>query len=96
MKHKHHDVIMAYASGQQIQYKTDVNWFDVAGSEAPNFETAGVKWRIKPEIIKYRVALFRHEGRGFLFTKTEDYKNIPLEHSAGFMKYLTDWIECER
>lgn len=47
IKHVFHDVIVAYANGEQIQvqYESDSCWQDVA---LPNFDTA-YNWRVKPE-----------------------------------------------
>ena len=44
--HPHHDLIVAYARGAEIQFWTDGKWEDVVGAPCWNLE---IKYRIKPD-----------------------------------------------
>lgn len=48
MKHKHYDVIIAYANGEQIQVRNGVNWTDIP---SPSFLNE-MKYRVKPKEVK--------------------------------------------
>ena len=66
--HKYCEVIKAWADGKDIQgmciTKTNPTWDDWKILDAtPAF--SNFKWRIKPETLKYRVALKRDEVEGF-------------------------------
>ena len=65
MKHKHAELIKAWADGAVIQHKCDLGWIDVAQNNPhwlPNTE-----YRIKPEekktVVKYLWAI--DKGNGF-------------------------------
>ena len=44
--HPHHDLIVAYARGAEIQFWTDGKWEDAVGAPCWNLE---IKYRIKPD-----------------------------------------------
>ncbi len=48
MKHKHADLIHAWADGAEIQYLCCDEWVDLSEGEAPAWELE-VEYRIKPE-----------------------------------------------
>jgi hypothetical protein len=48
-KHKHYDVIVAWANGEEIQYRIDNAWYDV-GQGSPDFDY--LDYRIKPKRVK--------------------------------------------
>lgn len=67
-KHKHYDLIVAWAEGKQIQYYNAgcSNWHDI---EHPNWGE-NTQYRIKPESKPdIRVKLWRHD-KGFRFHLT--------------------------
>ena len=86
MKHKHCDLIKAWADGAEIQqrYAAVKKWHDIGQfpSWAENFE-----YRIKPKTIKYR--LFLNEYNQLQLA----YPNEPTGYLV--VKYLTDWQEVE-
>jgi len=84
--HKHRDIIIAWANGADIQYKPCKQWVDVDWS--PSWDDL-TEYRIKPEVIRYRVALF---DVGPCVVMTEGKEILGMEH---FKKFLTDWIEVE-
>jgi len=47
-KHKHYDVIVAWANGEEIQYEHKGSWIDI--NEPDWYET--VNYRIKPKRVK--------------------------------------------
>lgn len=60
-KHKHYDVIVAFAEGKTIQWRGQRGWedWDGLGNQAPTFH-ADAKYRIKPEpkpdVVSYVVS----------------------------------------
>lgn len=100
MKHKHYDVIVAWAEGKPIQYLSGKHWFDVPtieGGASPNFNICNMGWRIKPaaKIIKYRLALMEHSASYYVkcFNETETY--YKQETNKKFLNWITDWTEYE-
>lgn len=92
MRHKHADVIHAWAEGAEVQCKREGRWetdFD------PNFFDS-LEYRIKPKTGKYRVAIFKSSSDGKIFTDTEDFEEKRnLCELNDFIRYLTDWIEYD-
>lgn len=71
MKHKHADLIKAWADGAEIQALSDdgKKWNDC--NSAPNwnpFRTYRIKPEPKPDVVMYLIASFDEEnkGRGFV------------------------------
>ena len=91
-RHKHADVIIAWAEGKDVQVWDELHseW----RKSAPFF--TGNKYRIKPPAEKYRVALFRRHNYETLAVASnspvtaENYESMP-----DFVRWLTDWIEYE-
>ena len=95
-RHKHADVIIAWAEGKDVQVRDEGTnrWHDVRG-KFPLFNEDR-EHRIKPPAKKYRVALFRKLGETPLVVAA----NSPVtadnfESMHGFTRWLTDWIEYE-
>ena len=94
-RHKHADVIIAWAEGKDVQVWDDgaKRWCDVVAS-IPFF--MGDKYRVKPPPKKYRVALFRRHNYDPLVVAcnssevAENYESTP-----NFVRWLTDWVEYE-
>ena len=94
-RHKHADVIVAWAEGEDVQVWDEDNncWLDVKSySSAPSFNERW-EYRIKPPTKKYRVALFN----GSTYTSTADTPEDAefYEKAKGFARWLTDWVEYE-
>lgn len=91
-RHKHADVIIAWAEGCAIEYRINQKY--------PWEETDNPGWyknyeyRVKPPARKYRVALVK--GADY-YTTTADTETDAafISCSAGFVRWLTDWIEYE-
>lgn len=69
MKHKHAELIKAWADGAVIQYRTtENNWCDCSGNSpywSENFEYR-IKPEPKPDVVKYLCAEKHGEGCGSL------------------------------
>lgn len=94
-RHKHADVIIAWAEGKDVQVWDEINdmWDDLT-VEAPTFMSK--KYRIKPPTKKYRVALFRapdEEPQAVVVNSQVTAGNF--ESRPNFVRWLTDWIEYE-
>jgi len=86
--HKHRDIIIAWADGENIQYKLCKKWIDVEWAPSWDEET---EYRIKPEVIRYRVGLFKDGIEAAENTRQESN----WQSTENFVKWLTDWIEVE-
>ena len=94
-RHKHADVIIAWAEGKDIQVWVPQmsEWCDVIKSA--NW-SEDCKYRIKPRADKYRVAmLFNDDNEPYTVSvNSQDYADI-MEQRMNFVRWLTDWIEYE-
>ena len=93
-RHKHADVIIAWAEGKDVQVWDSINncWVDLVLAN-PNFRAD--KYRIKPPAKKYRVALLKDDSESYaLVANNQDYADI-IEQRGVFVRWLTDWIEYE-
>jgi hypothetical protein len=92
--HKHRDLIIAWANGEEIQIKRcDSTWADIT---YPTWDF-NVEYRIKPEVIRYRLALFDYqntEWKSIAITQVNELERI-WELTPNFVKWLTDWTEVE-
>lgn len=96
-KHKHYDVIVAWAEGKPIQHRgVGDEWRDWNDSDvAPMFRTQW-EYRIKPETVRCRVALFN----GVYYKNSPQCANttalaLAWEKHRDFVKWITDWIEVD-
>ena len=92
-RHKHADVIIAWAEGKDVQVwdKNNERWCDMVLAD-PDFMAD--KYRIKPPPKKYRVALFNNNGN--IYTSTADtQEDADFCEMPNFVRWLTDWIEYE-
>ena len=92
-RHKHADVIIAWAEGKDVQVWDDrgKRWCDITIQD-PTF--AGEKYRIKPPAKKYRVALFLNEEPLAVAANTQATADT-FEPLPNFVRWITDWIEYE-
>jgi hypothetical protein len=89
MKHKHCDVIKAWADGVEIEYWNfnENKW--ISAFNPLWSETA--RYRIKPKTIKYRVALFTDNSLAVSSEVDAKY----WEENRWFKRWVTDWQEVE-
>lgn len=90
--HKHCELIKAWADGAEIQFFDESTnlWKD---TEEP-FWHCDLKYRIKPQTIRYRVAIYK-TNRFVTVTVDTDSQEKEIESRGGFVFWLTDWIEVE-
>ena len=96
-RHKHADVVIAWAEGKEVQVWDERAkcWCDIVNA-IPFF--MGDKYRIKPPAKKYRVALFRFSNEeAHTYTASTDIQeeSDKYEQHKSFVRWLTDWIEYE-
>jgi len=91
MKHKHSELIKAWADGAEIQYYDPglFTWVDMCGRELNWHPEA--QYRIKPEkkIVKYRLSLSNCNGNYSVYACTPDYYEI-MAYKQSFIKWLGD------
>lgn len=97
----HHDLIIAWAKGAEIEYWDDFfeDWLHVSN---PAWGSS-LKFRIKPEepkkeTITYRVALFRDSDEPDTWTLLTSSTYIAEgweSENDHFVRWLTDWVEVE-
>ena len=94
-RHKHADVIIAWAEGKDVQIWDEGTkyWCDIV-KIIPFF--MGDKYRVKPPPKKYRVALFRFSSEAAstytACTGTQEEADSYEQHGC-FVRWLTDWVE---
>lgn len=109
-KHKYYDVIVAWASGEKIQYKFhgETLWEDYGhgvenGMIVPAFNDSQIRWRIKPKTVtkRYRMALVLKnlhiiEYDVISVDVTGSSIDDPAEYNvAGFVRWVGDIVEVE-
>ena len=95
-RHKHADVIIAWAEGKELQVRAPLagNWSDLSIA-APHFYEDW-EYRIKPPAKKYRVVLFRkYNDEPFAAVANSQGLADSFEDQPSFVRWLTDWIEYE-
>ena len=82
--HVHADLIYEWArTGKKVQVKYNGEWVNAL---TPAWDPK-LQYRFKPEVKRYRVALFED---GPMAATTED-----IEDCNKFIRWLTDWVEYE-
>jgi hypothetical protein len=106
MKHKFHDVIMAYSLGKDVEckYKQSDIWKPVLPflsrntlNTFPNFNDTELDFRIKPitKTGEYRVALLKFSCGETLVVTEDSTGRGSMKSNKNFVKYLTDWVQYE-
>lgn len=93
--HVHAEVIKQWADGKQIQVVTHVGgcWQD---ADAPRW-CPNHCYRVKPETLKYRVALMHDRDDYTSWTRSAHTNHLAelAESDLDFARWLTDWVEVE-
>lgn len=95
-RHKHADVIIAWAEGKDVQIwlESPGAWGDVT-SESPAW-LEDCEYRIKPPSKKYRVALFKYPGvKAVVSVANSEEDAERYEENPQFVRWLTGWTEYE-
>jgi len=85
MKHKHADLIHAWADGAVIQVKGQHDWIDCANPMWQSFDEYRVKPEPKPDVVLYPKFVFdyvRDEGKWFTGNKLK----ITFDGETGMLK----------
>lgn len=92
-RHKHADVIIAWAEGCAIEYRNTSTslW---AKARSPGWYEDH-EYRVKPPAKKYRVALFKDSTGGYTSTADNQETSNDYEGMHHFVRWLTDWVEYE-
>ena len=88
-RHKHYDVIIAFAEGKTIQGRHPEvgEWWDV---DNPSF-LAHMQYRVKPVVLRYRNYLYSYDGIHFyIAVATPD---TPVNSGSDFHEWIGDWQE---
>lgn len=104
--HKYAEAIKAWADGREIQYqyieklKGDDSWLTLPPKDNPDFSPNIYKFRIKPETLRYRVALLHGhpdaEVPYYLRIATDEKEQKQILMLSGiFVKWLTEWVTIE-
>jgi hypothetical protein len=94
-RHKHADVIIAWAEGAEVEYRNlpGATWVSVG---TPGWYE-NYEYRVKPPTKKYRVGLFNNGNNGNYYTVVADTQEEAACYvdASGFVRWLTDWVEYE-
>lgn len=101
-KYKHDAILRAWLDGKAVQYLptgTDV-WLDIepaaTATKTPHLYTDGrAEYRIKPVMVRYRVALFVSGDQHWTVTADTLEGECVLSERGAFSRWLTDWVEVE-
>lgn len=98
-------IMQAFLDNKEIQHRHDNGevgglWYDGTGPKSPIPNFSLYEYRLKPNISRYKVGLFKDET-GFCYASLipENPENIvnrgDVVENIYFIKWLTDWIEHE-
>ena len=95
-KYVHDEVVRAWLDGKDVQMQTSSGWEtikrDASDTLVPPF-FSHYTYRVKPNTIKYRRALYKDEGGGFKVLCTNDLDD---EQGIYFVRWIdNDWQEVE-
>lgn len=92
-RHKHADVIVAWANGAEIEYRPGPHerW---SKSTSPGWQE-DCEYRIKPPAKKYRVALLKDNIEFYALAVNNQAYAVIIEFRGDFVRWLTDWVEYE-
>lgn len=92
---KNHEVATKWANDDKAVLQARCNpaesFYDV---RTPNFRPE-LEWRIKPEVLKYRVALMRNSSRPYINLAYTASDEMFVKASHAFVKWVSDWQEVE-
>ena len=99
-KYPHDALVRAWLDGRTIQWFDDATsiWIDIDGPDKadklPHLYRKQDCYRIKPVVLRYRVALLRRDDGGYF---TDSVSSLEGERTMSsdslFVRWLTDWTE---
>lgn len=94
-RHKHADVIIAWAEGAEVECRGQPSrgWSAVINP----VWSEDYEYRVKPPTRWYRVALFQNSNNGNYYTVVADTQDdaVCYVDASGFVRWLTVWVEYE-
>jgi hypothetical protein len=80
-----------------VQWRiVDPHWKDFDGTGFPDFSDLRMKWRIKPQVLRYRVALMQDQCGVYYFDLNSNVVHDgAIEGHMNFVRWLHDWQEVE-
>lgn len=91
-RHKHADVIIAWANGAQVEFRSHIDGGWVKAKTPGWYEN--YEYRAKPPAKKYRVALFKYPGVAAVVSVANSEEDAERhEENPQFIRWLTDWVE---
>lgn len=93
MKHKHHDLIVAWAAdtSRKVQCRRPRGQWTTL-DETPIWDP-GFEYRFADSVLRYRVALFDNGAQRWTTTTDSPTTAANWEETKGFIRWITDWIE---
>jgi hypothetical protein len=94
--HPYASVIKAAADGATVQSRPEgrAEWLDWNNRFFPTFSD-GYEWRVKPQTLRYRVALFLVKDGAYTITCETKVEAASIEEDTRFLRWLHDWQEVE-
>ena len=95
--HKHKDVIIAWANGEQIEYRDPDYSLEWKPIRVPSW-LADTEYRVKPkeEIHSFRVALMHAADEYFTTTADDPEQEASLQNDPWFIGWLGGWQTFKR
>jgi hypothetical protein len=94
--HPYASVIKAAADGATVQWRiVDPHWKDFDGTGFPDFSDLRMKWRVKPQTLRYRVAVLDEIHGKYLQTCYDEHVAQRCASVPHFIEWLHDWQEVE-
>ena len=94
--HKWANERKAWANGAIIQFRIqDEAWQDV---DNPRWRTGfkdNGEYRVKPNVLKYRIGLMMGDGGLYVGITTCADSALSRENKSGFVRWVTDWVEVD-
>ena len=90
--HKHKDAIIAWANGEQIEYRNPRIQMDWEPVEFPAWGEH-MEYRVKPkeEVLRFRVALMHDAFAYFTTTADDEEQEEALQNDPWFIGWLGGW-----
>ncbi len=101
-KYPHDALVRAWLDGKTIQYLEYIEgrnvWLDIDGpgvaTKMPHFYSDFEHYRIKPVVVRYRVALLRRDDGGcFTESVSSPEGERTMSSDSLFVRWITDWTE---
>ena len=92
-RHKHADVIIAWANGAEIECRGQPSRGWITATNPCWSEE--YEYRVKRPSKKYKVALFKDDVEGYTSTVDNQETSNDYECMHHFVRWLTDWVEYE-